>query len=274
MTSSRVISEAAIVKNRAAGYNLEKGELQNQEWVSPSMNTTADGSLYLTAVDMAKWDAALGAGKLLKKESYDVMWSPVRLKDGTTYPYGFGWGFDEQRGDRVIEHGGSWQGFRSAIVRYPARKLSVVVLANLAQAEPERIATAIAGIVEPALALPDPKAAAADPDPTRTQGLRDVLDAWGKGSPSPRMARGLRSTNAGTAREKFARERTAKQLGAAKEFVFLAADDLKGRGLERRGEAVATVVHCALRGGERDYRYRFFLNGNGEVADFSSEATD
>jgi hypothetical protein len=31
------------------------------------MNTTADGSLYLTALDMIKWDAALASGRLLKK---------------------------------------------------------------------------------------------------------------------------------------------------------------------------------------------------------------
>jgi CubicO group peptidase (beta-lactamase class C family) len=274
MTSSRVISEADLVKNRAAGYRLEQGEIKNQEWVSPSLNTTADGSLYLTAHDLAKWDAALGAGKLLKPESYAAMWSPVRLKDGTTYPYGFGWGFDELRGERVIGHGGSWQGFRTAIARYPDRKLSVMVLANLAQAEPERIATAVAGLLEPALALPDPKASPADPDPKRTAALREALAAFGAGKPSPHMARGLRAANAGTAREKFARERTKKQLGEAKEFVFLAADDVAGRGLERRGEAVAVVAHYALRGGERDFRFRFFLNAQGEVADFAGEAVD
>ena len=34
------------------------------------------------------------------------------------------------------------------------------------------------------------------------------------------------------------------------------------------------MAYYALRGGERDYRYRFFLNDKGEVADFSAEATD
>jgi CubicO group peptidase (beta-lactamase class C family) len=274
MDATRIITEKDVVKNRAAGYVLEKGQLQNQGWVSPTLNTTADGSLYLTALDMAKWDEALAAGRFLKPESYRAMWSPVRLADGSTYPYGFGWGIDEQRGERVIEHGGSWQGFRTAIVRYPGRKLSVIVLANLAQAEPERIATTVAGLVDSALALPDPGASATDPDPARTVVLREVLASWGKGVASPRMAKGLRGTHAGTAREKYARERTEKQLGEAKEFVFLAADDVKGRGLERRGDPVASVAYYALRGGEREYRYHFFLNETGEVADFSAEATD
>ena len=36
MTTARVISEADIVPNRAAGYRLVQGALKNQEWVSPS----------------------------------------------------------------------------------------------------------------------------------------------------------------------------------------------------------------------------------------------
>ena len=273
MESTRIISESDIVKNRAAGYTLKEGKLENQEWVSPSLNTTADGSLYITAVDMAKWDAALGARRFLKPQSYEAMWSPVKLVGGATYPYGFAWGFDVQRGERVVEHGGSWQGFRTAIVRYPDRKLTVIVLANLAQAEPERLATAVAGLVEPGLAWPDPNASVADPDPARTKGLHEVLEAWAKGTPSPRMAKGLRSTNAGTAREKAQREGVRKLLEKATGFVFLATDDVKTRGVERRGEAISSIVYCALRG-ERDWRYRFALNDKGEVADFSAEPVD
>ena len=84
MNTARIISEANIVTNRAAGYQLVKGELKNQVWVSPPMNSTADGSLYLTLFDMAKWDAALYTEKLLKRWSLDQMWTPVRLNDGWT----------------------------------------------------------------------------------------------------------------------------------------------------------------------------------------------
>ena len=35
MTTARVISEADIVPNRAAGYELVDGELKNQDWVAP-----------------------------------------------------------------------------------------------------------------------------------------------------------------------------------------------------------------------------------------------
>ena len=146
MNTARIISEADIVMNRAAGYHLVKGELKNQEWVSPSLNTTADGALYLTVLDMAKWDAALYTEKLLKRSSLEEMWAPVKLNNGKTHPYGFAWGLGEVRGHHIVEHGGSWQGFKAFISRYVDDKLTVVVFANLAQANEGRIARGVAEI--------------------------------------------------------------------------------------------------------------------------------
>jgi CubicO group peptidase (beta-lactamase class C family) len=152
MTTARIISEADIVPNRAAGYTLVKGELKNQRWVSPSLNTTADGALYLTVYDMAKWDAALYTEKLLRKTSLEEMWTPVKLNSGKTESYGFGWGFDEVRGHHLIEHGGAWQGFKCHIARYVDDKLTVIVFANLSQANPTKIARGVAAIYNPELA--------------------------------------------------------------------------------------------------------------------------
>ncbi len=275
MTSTRVISESDIVPNRAAGYTLDNGKLQNQEWVSPSLNTTADGSLYVTALDLVRWDAALWAHRFIKPESYEAMWSPVKLQDGTTYPYGFAWAFDVQRREHVIRHSGSWQGFKTAIVRYPGPKLTVILLANLGDAELDTLSlvTTVAGLVEPALAWPDAHKSVVDPNPARTAQLRDVLQSWARGEPAASMAKGLRSMASGSAREQSGRDYLQQQLAASKGFVFLAADDLKGRGIERRGETIETVVFY-LMPGERDRRYRFFLNARDEVADFTSEPVD
>jgi CubicO group peptidase (beta-lactamase class C family) len=148
MKTTRIISEADIVPNRASGYRLVKGELKNQEWVAPMVNTTADGSLYFSILDLAKWDAALYGEKLLKRSSFDLMWTPVKLKDGRPNKgsYGFGWFMTERRGHRVIGHDGAWQGFKTAIARYVNDRLTVVVLANLAEAKPEVIAEHVADI--------------------------------------------------------------------------------------------------------------------------------
>lgn len=146
MTSTRVISEADIVPNRAAGYRLVKGELKNQEWVAPVVNTTADGSLYFSVLDLAKWNDALYTEKLLKRSSLDLMWTPVKLKNGQPNKgnYGFGWFINERAGHRCIHHDGSWQGFEMAIDRYVDDQLTVVALANLADSNPGKITQHVA----------------------------------------------------------------------------------------------------------------------------------
>jgi CubicO group peptidase (beta-lactamase class C family) len=148
MQTTRIISEADIIPNRAAGYRLVKGELKNQEWVAPMVNTTADGSLYFSVLDLAKWDAALYTEKLLKQSSLDQMWTPAKLKDGQPNKegYGFGWFIGERHGHRVISHDGAWQGFKTAIARYVNDQLTVVVLANLAEAKPDEIAEHVANL--------------------------------------------------------------------------------------------------------------------------------
>jgi CubicO group peptidase (beta-lactamase class C family) len=158
MTATRIISEADIVPNRCAGYRLVKGELKNQEWVSPSLNTTADGALYTNVLDLAKWDAALYTEKLLKKSSFEQMWTLVRLNGGNTYAYGFGWSITEVNGHLLLHHGGAWQGFTMHISRYVDDKLTIVVMTNLDSdhSDPAKIAKGVAALYVPALKKPEP----------------------------------------------------------------------------------------------------------------------
>src|SRR5436190_1331666 len=171
MTTARIINEADVIPNRAAGYRLDKGELKNQNWVSPSMNTTADGSLYLTVLDVMKWDDALTNGKLLSTASYDQMWTPVKLNNGKTEHYGFGWALREVNGKRAIEHGGAWQGFKSFIARFPDNNLTVIVFANSSNTNPARLANRIAEIIDPQLK----PYTMTDPDPKLTADFRQLL---------------------------------------------------------------------------------------------------
>src|SRR5207249_3517611 len=82
-------------------------------------NTTADGALYFTVRDLTRWAIALNHRRVPSPAALDTAWTPVRLNDGATYPYGFGWGVFNQRGALRISHGGSWQGFKTVIARYP-----------------------------------------------------------------------------------------------------------------------------------------------------------
>lgn len=148
MSTTRIISEADIIPNRAAGYVLQNGQVKNQEWVSPSSNSTADGSLYFTILDLAKWDAALYTEKVLKKSSKREMWTPAALNDGkpNRAGYGFGWFVESQNGHRVVWHDGRWQGFSTQISRYVDDGLTVVILANQGNCDPHLIADEVAAI--------------------------------------------------------------------------------------------------------------------------------
>lgn len=156
MRTARVISEADIVPNRAAGYELVRGELKNQDWVAPTLNTTADGALYLSLRDMIAWDAGIRDRKILKPETWNRMLQPVSLNSGRTYPYGFGWSVDMVNGHRAETHGGSWQGFQAYIARYPDDHLTIIALTNLAQGRPGRIVDSIATTLIPSLAQAPP----------------------------------------------------------------------------------------------------------------------
>ena len=130
---------------RAAGYQLVKGVLKNQDWVSPTMNTTADGSLYFSILDVAKWDAALSTEKLLKRSSLAEMWTVAKLKNGkeNSGHYGCGWFVEKIDGKQVVRHEGEWQGFTSFITRHLDDQITVVLLTNLAGATVEPVAERI-----------------------------------------------------------------------------------------------------------------------------------
>jgi CubicO group peptidase (beta-lactamase class C family) len=152
MGTARIISEADIIPNRAAGYRLENGEWKNQDWVSPTLNRSAAGALYLTVLDLIKWDSALYSGRILSKASYDQIWSPVRLATDSLQPYGFGWFLSPVNGRKAVYHPGGWQGFNNYIARYTDDKLTVILLSNLSPDNPGKIAQAVAAIYVPALA--------------------------------------------------------------------------------------------------------------------------
>jgi CubicO group peptidase (beta-lactamase class C family) len=155
MTSTRIISEEDIIPRRAAGYRLVDGELKNQEWVSPTFNSTADGALYFTVLDLSKWDAALYTEKLVRRSTLEQMWASMTCTDGKKYPYGFAWWVQESNGHRLLEHGGAWQGFTADISRYVDDRFTVVVLTNLDSdhSDPRRIAHGVAMLYLPDLRM-------------------------------------------------------------------------------------------------------------------------
>ena len=101
--------------------------------------------------------AALNSEVLLKKTSLEEMWTPVRLDDGTTSNYGFGWVLRPVNRHKAVAHGGDMPGFAPFIWRFIDDRLTVIVLSNCETAQTAQIALGVAGLYVPTLLSPEVK---------------------------------------------------------------------------------------------------------------------
>jgi CubicO group peptidase (beta-lactamase class C family) len=90
----------------------------------------AAGELVSTVDDLATWDAAIAAGKLLKPATWQRAFTSYRLADGKDSHYGYGWEMSLVQGEPAIGHSGSTRGFRSYGLRIPGKGVYVAVLTN------------------------------------------------------------------------------------------------------------------------------------------------
>ena len=188
---SKVISERDIVPNRAAGYDRFDGVLENQTWVAPSQNTTADGSLYVTARDMARWSQALDSQTFLTGEEKETMWSPATLDDGQKTDYGFGWKLFSEHGHRIVRHRGDWQGFTTHILHFPNDRLTISVFMNRARGEPHVIADRIAALFIPVLRKPPVVAPSIAVLGQTQMYVRGSMNGWNSAAPMVQVEPGL-----------------------------------------------------------------------------------
>jgi D-alanyl-D-alanine carboxypeptidase len=90
----------------------------------------AAGALVSTVDDLARWDAAISAGKLLSAQSWERAFAPFKLNNGRQSTYAYGWGVLRLGPFRTFEHGGAIPGFVTHAIRVPEVDLFVAVLAN------------------------------------------------------------------------------------------------------------------------------------------------
>jgi CubicO group peptidase (beta-lactamase class C family) len=223
MRTTRLMDYLAIIPNRAAGYELADGQLRNQEWVSPTANSTADGALVFSALDYALWDSAIVGHKILRPQSWAEVAEPARLPNGHTYPYGFGWFLGHTAGQEVWSQAGSWQGFQTFVIRYLGEELTIIAMANSNHADPTTLVRHVAAMLDPSLAQP-PGAPIEDPDPRLTQHLSTVLQQIAAGKPNyTDFAFISRSEFAETMADN---QKTLQSLGAARQLALFAQKQL------------------------------------------------
>ena len=144
LNSIAIDDMAAIVPNRAAGYDKKPEGFTNATHLSLSVASAA-GAARAAAVDLAQWHEALLAGRVISPASVRLMLAPGRLSDGrlasaaaardpsnTDPPSEFGFGIytSTRKGRRSVGHGGSINGFNANVQTFPAERITVVLLTN------------------------------------------------------------------------------------------------------------------------------------------------
>jgi CubicO group peptidase (beta-lactamase class C family) len=142
------------VANRAFGHSKD-GALLKETDQSPTSATLGDGGIYSNLEDLAKWDDALRNHMLLTVDEMAPALVPAKLADGsqTLWPqaqasddnlspgnpvsYGFGWFLDSYYRHSRMWHTGSTMGFRTVIDRFTDDNLTIIILANRTDLDPE-----------------------------------------------------------------------------------------------------------------------------------------
>ncbi|MBJ6763841.1 beta-lactamase family protein [Myxococcaceae bacterium JPH2] len=133
----------STVPHRALGYApAPSGFVPSDQ--SPTSAVLGDGGIYSSIDDLAAWDVAQEEHRILHADLQSQAWTPPVLPDGSVSTYGFGWFVDDDQGLRRLSHHGETCGFTNAIVKYPERRLTVIVLTNRRGWTPWRIAQELA----------------------------------------------------------------------------------------------------------------------------------
>jgi len=140
MTDSGYDYNHLVIKNRAYGYRMEKGELINAKYIHMA-NVHASGGLYSTIGDMYLWDRALYTEKLVKQKSLNQMFAPV------TKNYGYGWGIVTLFNRKMVGHNGYMEGFQTNITRFIDDDVCIIVLSNFGHAPVGKISVDLAAVV-------------------------------------------------------------------------------------------------------------------------------
>jgi CubicO group peptidase (beta-lactamase class C family) len=148
MKSSGYDRTERVIQRRVSGYQKDNDGFINAPFLSMTQPYAA-GALYSSVDDLAIWNDAVFAGKLLKKEWLDRAFTPFRMTNGESTGYGCGWCISELRGHRSFEHGGGINGFTSYALALPDDGIYIALLTNSAieGREPEPRAVRIAELV-------------------------------------------------------------------------------------------------------------------------------
>lgn len=117
------------VENRAFGYDItEDGfEFHDQSLTSAVLG---DGGIYSNLNDLYKWLLEIKNPTIISPELFTLAITRKATNDGSEFDYGYGWRLVTYRGEKIVYHTGSTQGFRNILYTVPEKDFQLVLLTN------------------------------------------------------------------------------------------------------------------------------------------------
>lgn len=128
-----------VIPNYAFGFvfsdSLKKyvlpDSLPSFHYVYTLDGIVGDGTVNSTTTDLLLWDQALYTEKLVKQTTLQDAYTPVKLKNDSTFNYGFGWGIEKDSIlGKTVQHSGGWPGYVTYIKRYLEKNYCIILLTN------------------------------------------------------------------------------------------------------------------------------------------------
>lgn len=135
-----------VIPNKATSYTITESLTYKPVIDDFPALLRAGAGINASAEDIARWLIALQQGKLLSQPALARMWTRGKFNNGSLAPWALGWpAFRLHNFPSFAGIGGA----RSTFYVYPKNDLAIVILTNLAGANPQQLVDTIAAYILP-----------------------------------------------------------------------------------------------------------------------------
>lgn len=122
--------------NLVSSYYIKANEFIKIEAISVSEESIPAAGIVSNVYDLAMWNNKLHNGRILKKETYELLIAPSAMSQHNVFGkdktgYGYNIRIAEQKGIKYIGHTGLGDGFASLNLYFPDNDLSLIILENV-----------------------------------------------------------------------------------------------------------------------------------------------
>ena len=167
MTRTRLVEQVgAVVPGLATGYFRRDGAWMRAPHAFP---LHGEGGLVSSVEDLALWSRWLDTHPDLA----GALSTHAPFANGTANLYARGQVAREYRGVRTVGHGGLWPGYRTEFLRVPEQGVTIIAIANRADADPLLLAHQVLDLL-----LDARPGAAPAPRPANPDAMRPLAGRW------------------------------------------------------------------------------------------------